>query len=56
MGKNVYMTTWKVKRETANLLNNNVTPEKYLEKFLGKIHVAKQKEYVICLDYGTVIS
>ena len=29
-GKNIYMTTWKVKREIANLLQSNNTPERYL--------------------------
>ena len=43
-GENIYITTWKVKRETANLFQNNDAPEKYLEKFLRNVQVAKQKE------------
>ena len=42
-GRNIYMTTWKVKRESANLLQNNETRERYLEKFLRNLQVAKQK-------------
>ena len=49
------MTTCKVKRETANLFQNNDTPERYLEKCLSNIRGAKQKEFGIWLDYGTII-
>ena len=38
------MKTWKVKREIANLFQNNETPEIYLEKFLSNVQVEKQKE------------
>ena len=38
------MTTWKVKWESANLFQNNETPERYLEKFLSNVQVEKQKE------------
>ena len=41
-GKNIYMTTRKVKRETTNLLKNNNTSEIYLEKFLSNSQVAKK--------------
>ena len=50
------MTTWKVKRETANLFQNNKTPEIYLDKFPSNVLVAKQKECGIQLDYGTIMS
>ena len=40
-GKQIYMTKWKVKRETANLFQNNDAPDKYLEKFLKDVQVAK---------------
>ena len=36
-GKNIYMMTWKVKQEGANLHQNNKTPETYLEEFLCNI-------------------
>ena len=54
-GKQIYMTKWKVKRETANLLQNNDTPEIYLEKFLRNVQVENQKEYGIWLDNGKII-
>ena len=38
------MTTLKFKRESANLFHNNETPERYLEKFLSNVQVAKYKE------------
>ena len=50
------MKKWKVKQETANLLQNIYTPERYLEKFLSNIQVAKQKECGIWLDHGTIMS
>ena len=53
---NIYMTTWKVKQETANIFQNNDTPERYLEKFLRKIQVGKQNECGIWLDDGTIMS
>ena len=40
-GNNIYMKTWKVKRETANLLPDNNTPERYLEKFLSNVQLSK---------------
>ena len=46
-GENIYMKTCKVKRESANLSQNNEAPERYLEKFLSNVQVAKQKEYGI---------
>ena len=49
------MKKWKVKQETAKLFQNHNTPEKYLEKFLINVHVAKQKDCVICLDDRTVM-
>ena len=55
-GKNIYMTTLKFKRESANLFHNNETPERYLEKFLSNVQVVNQKEYVIWLDDGTIMS
>ena len=55
-GENIYMTTWEVKRESANLFQNNETPERYLEKFLSNVQVAKQKECGIWLDDGTIMS
>ena len=55
-GKNIYMTTWRVKRETANLFQNYETPERYLEKFLSNVQVVKQKECGIWLDDGTIMS
>ena len=38
------MTTWKVKQEANNLFQSIKTPERYLEKFLSNVQVAKQKE------------
>ena len=38
-GKNIYMKIWKVKRETANLFQNNDTPERYLQRFLSNVQV-----------------
>ena len=55
-GKKNYMMTWKLKQETSNLFQNNNTPERYIEKFLSNIQVAKQKECGIWLDDGTIIS
>ena len=55
-GKNIYMTTWKVKPERSNMFQNNETPEKYLDKFLSNVQVAKQKECGIWLDNGTIMS
>ena len=49
-GKNVYMMTWNIKRESANLFQNNKTPERYLAKSLSNLQVAKQKECGIWLD------
>ena len=43
-GRNIYMTTWKVKWESANMFQNNNTQERYREKFLSNLQVAKQKE------------
>ena len=40
---NIYIMTWKVKWEITNLFQKNYTPERYLEKFLSNIKVAKQK-------------
>ena len=54
--KNIYMTTWKVKRESDNLFRNNETPEIYLEKLLRNVQVVKQKEYDTWLDDGTIMS
>ena len=50
------MMTWKVERETANLFQKKYIPERYLEKFLSNIQVAKQKECGIWLGDGTIIS
>ena len=50
------MTTCKVKRETANLFQNNDAPERYLEKFLSNLQVEKKNECGIWLDDGTIIS
>ena len=50
------MTTWKVKRYTANLFQNNDTPKRYLERFLRNIQVATQKECGIWLDDGKIMS
>ena len=50
------MTTWKVKRYTANLFQNNDTPDIYLDKFLGTLQVAKQKELGIWLEDETIMS
>ena len=50
------MTKWRVKRETANLLQNNKTPDRYLEKLISNLTVSKQKELGIWLEYGTIIS
>ena len=55
-GKQIYMTKWRVKRETANLLQNNKTPDRYLEKLISNLTVSKQKELGIWLEYGTIIS
>ena len=55
-GKNIYTTTRKVKRETVNLFQHNYKPDRYLEKFLSNIKVAKQKECRIWLDNGTIMS
>ena len=49
------MTTWKVKWETANLLQNNNTPERYLYKFIINVQVEKQKECGIWLYDGTIM-
>ena len=49
------MKTWKVKREIANLFQNNETPEIYLEKFLSNVQVEKQKEFGIWLYDGTIM-
>ena len=49
------MTTWKVKQDTANLFQNNKTPERYLKKFLSNVQVANQKECGIWLDDGTIM-
>ena len=40
-GIDIYMTTWKVKQVSAKMLQNNETPETYLEKFLSNMQVAK---------------
>ena len=32
-----YITIWKVKWETANLFQNNDTPERHLQKFLSNV-------------------
>ena len=50
------MTTWKVKRETTNLFQNNDTPERYLERFLINAQVADQKECGIWSENGTIMS
>ena len=55
-GKHIYMTTWKVKREINNLFQNNYTPERYLEKFLRNVQVAKHKEYGIWLYDRKIMS
>ena len=55
-GNNIYITKCKVKQESANLFQNNETPEIYLEQLLRNMHVAKQKEYGIWLDDGTRMS
>ena len=55
-GKNIYMMTWNVKQESANLFHNNETPERYLEKFLSNVQVVNQKEFGIWLDHGTIMS
>ena len=54
-GKNIYMMTWKIKQESANLFQNNETPEIYLDKLLSNVQVEKQKECVIWLDDGTIM-
>ena len=41
------MMTWKVKRESGNLSQNNGTQERYLKNFLSNVQVAKQKEFGI---------
>ena len=51
-----YMTTWKVKLDTANLFQNNETPERYLEKFVSNVQVAKQKECGIWLYDRKIMS
>ena len=50
------MTTWKVKRETANLFQNNNKPQRYLEKFLSNVQLEKQKECGTWLDDGAIMS
>ena len=55
-GKNIYMMTWNVKQESANLFQNTETPERYLENFLSNVQVAKQKECGIWLDNRTIMS
>ena len=55
-GENIYMMTWKVKQESANIFQNNETPKRYLEKFLSNVQVAKQKECSIWLDNRKIIS
>ena len=54
-GKNIYMTTWKVKRDTANLFQKNKTSEIYLDKFMSNVQVEKQKECGIWLYDGKII-
>ena len=54
-GKNIYTKMWKVKREIAELFQNNKTPERYLEKFLRNMQEANQKECDIWLDDGTIM-
>ena len=54
--KNIYMTTWKVKRESANLFQNNETPETHLKTLLRNVQVAKHKECGIWLDDGKIMS
>ena len=54
--KNIYMTTWKVKRERNNLLPNKEVPGRYLDKFLRNVQVSKQKECSIWLDDRTIMS
>ena len=46
-GKKNYMTTRKIKRETANLLQNNDIPYRYIDKFIRNVQVAKHKEFGI---------
>ena len=46
-GKTIYMTTRKIKRDTANLLQNNDTPYRYIDKFIRNVQVAKHKEFGI---------
>ena len=55
-GKNIYRATWKVKQESANLFQNNKTPERYLEELLCNVQVAKMKECGIWLYDGTIMS
>ena len=55
-GKNIYTKTWKVKRESVNLFQNNKKPERYLEKFLSNLQVAKHKECGIWLDKVKITS
>ena len=54
-GKNIYMTTRKFKRDSANLFQNNETTERYLEKFFSNVQVANQKECGIWLDVRTIM-
>ena len=35
--KNIYMTKWRVKWDSANMFQNNKTPERYLKKFLRNV-------------------
>ena len=49
------MTTWKVKRDTANLFQKNKTSEIYLDKFMSNVQVEKQKECGIWLYDGKII-
>ena len=46
-GKTIYMTTQKIKRDTANLLQNKDTPYRYIDKFIRNVQVAKHKEFGI---------
>ena len=54
-GKNIYMTTWRVKQESDNLFQKNKTPEIYLEEFLCNTQVEKLKECGIWLDDRTIM-
>ena len=54
-GKNIYITTWRIKRDTTNHFQNKDTPKRYLDKFLSNAQVVNQRDCGIWLDDGTVM-